>query len=210
MPTCEEIRAAVGKYNTDNSVDDDALKSALGPIQGAPRSFGRILAEVCLVADWGTIQFFSFRDRVLTAREIEASLAILDPMRSLHDEDFNAETKLLSDAVDKLPSSLLTVPGKRQLSFLSKYLHTCVNDAFPIWDNNARNALGYDDDEKTWPSYKKWLLVVRSEVTVHKTCCLDDVASPAECLVRTLDKALYTIGAPKTSPLPASGSNRKP
>jgi len=64
MPTCEEIKEAVREYNSEYSKVDDALKLAL---QSLPTSSGRFLAEVCLIADWESIQQFTFRDRQLIA-----------------------------------------------------------------------------------------------------------------------------------------------
>jgi len=75
MPTCDEITKAVDEYNRENHTYDLALRSALDAIQSVPTSFGRFLAEVCLIADWGSIPSttFPFYNRVAMAREIEAS-----------------------------------------------------------------------------------------------------------------------------------------
>jgi hypothetical protein len=91
---------------------------------------------------------------------------------------------------------LLPTPGvkKCHLSFLSKYLHGCVNDAFPIWDQNARTALNNDNDERSWLSYRNWVVCVRQEAATHKACCLEQIQLPGECLLRTFDKALYILG----------------
>lgn len=199
MPTCDEITKAVGKYNSENSMYDLALRSALDAIQSVPPSFGRFLAEVCLIADWGSIPLtnFAFHDRVAMAGEIETSWSVLQPMRSWHAEtNWDGETKMLTDAVELLSQTrLLPTPGaKRQLSFLSKYLHSCVNDTFPIWDKNARTALHHDNDETSWLSYKHWVICVRQEAATHKACCLEQIRLPGECLLRTFDKALFMMG----------------
>ncbi|MGD1096436.1 MAG: hypothetical protein ABSB35_31135 [Bryobacteraceae bacterium] len=198
MPTCDEITRAVGKYNSENSTYDHALGSALDPVQSSAPSLGRFLAEVCLIADWGSIPltYFRFRDRVAMAEEIETSWPLLQSMRSWHAENWDTETKMLTKAVGLLPDTqLLPTPGaKRQLSFLSKYLHRCVNEAFPIWDKNARTALHNDNDETSWLSYSKWVVCVRQEAATHRTCCLEQLRLPGECLLRTLDKALFTLG----------------
>lgn len=200
MPTCDEIRKSVDKYNSENSTYDQALRSALGTIQSVPPSSGRFLAEVCLIADWGSIPLtnFPFHDRVAMAEEIETSWPVLQPMRSLRTENWDAETRILTDAVGLLLSDthLLPTPRvrKRQLSFLSKYLHGCVNDAFPIWDLNARTALNNDNDETSWLSYRNWVICVRQEAATHQTCCLEQIRLPGECLLRTFDKALYILG----------------
>ena len=201
MPTCSEITNAVREYNGDQSFKHDlALRAALGTVQSLPPSLGRFLAEVCLIADWGYIPLngFSFQDRVAMAGEIETSWPLFEPMRSWHVENWNAETLMLARAVDLVSSHtlLLPTPGakNRQLSFLSKYLHGCVNDAFPIWDRNARTALHKDNGEPSWPTYREWMICVRDEAATHKACCLEHVQLPGENLVRTLDKALYIIG----------------
>ena len=200
MPTCDEITKAVGKYNNENSTDDLALRSAFGTIQGVPPSSGRFLVEVCLIADWGSIPLmnFPFHDRVAMAEEIKTSWPVLRPMQSWHAENWDAETKMLTDAVGLLLSDthLLPTPGvkKCHLSFLSKYLHGCVNDAFPIWDQNARTALNNDNDERSWLSYRNWVVCVRQEAATHKACCLEQIRLPGECLLRTFDKALYILG----------------
>jgi hypothetical protein len=203
MPTCDEIKKAVIEYNTVNPTEDDALKLALASIQSPPRSFGRVLAEVCLIADWGSINLthFPFYERVAMAREIEACGSVLQPMQSWHLDNLDAaETKMLTDAVEQQFShtSLLQPPqtNRRQLSFLSKYLHWRVNAAFPIWDGNARKALNCRDDDRSWDSYIGWLNCVRPKALEHKDCCLEHVRVPGECLLRTFDKALYMLGQP--------------
>jgi hypothetical protein len=189
----------VGKYNSENSKLDAALRSALGTIQSVPPSSGRFLAEICLIADWGSIPLtnFPFHDRVAMAAEIETSWPVLQPMQSWHAENWDAETKMLTDAIELLSDTHLLPPRgtkKRQLSFVSKYLYGCVNDAFPIWDKNARTALQSDNDETSWPSYKNWVICVRQEAATHKACCLEQSRLPGECLLRTFDKALFIMG----------------
>jgi hypothetical protein len=68
-----------------------------------------------------------------------------------------------------------------------------VNDAFPIWDRNARTALNNVNDETTWLSYRNWVICVRQEAATHKAC-LEQIRLPGECLLRTFDKALYILG----------------
>jgi hypothetical protein len=131
------------------------------------------------------------------ARAIDESWSVLQSVKRPEPQNWDAETEVLCDGVERLSHiHLLPAPGakKRQLSFLSKYLHACVNDAFPIWDANARTALGDSNDETSWSSYQNWLIRVRRETANHKACCLEHVALPGECLVRTLDKALYIKG----------------
>jgi hypothetical protein len=201
MPTCDEITEAVGKFNSENSGVDLALTSALEMVQSRPPSVGRFLTEVCLIADWGTIQLmhFPFRDRVDMAREIEASWPVLQSMQSwpVDAEEWETGTKMLTDAVKRLSADrhLLPTPGakRRQLSLLSKYLHFCVSDAFPIWDKNARKALNNRNNDASWQSYGNWVARVRQEAATHKSC-LEQLRLPGESLMRTLDKALYTLG----------------
>jgi len=150
-----------------------------------------------LIVDWGSIPFLSFENRIALAHEIETAWPMLRPMRSWHTENWDDETRMLIRAVESLSDTHpLPTPGlkRRQLSFLSKYLHACVNGAFPIWDKNARTALHIENDEACWPSYRDWVIRVRQEAATHKACCLEQIRLPAECLLRTLDKALYVIG----------------
>jgi hypothetical protein len=158
-----------------------------------------------VVAAWGSIPYFPFLDRVAIAKEIEQAWPVLEPMRGENwgaetKMDWDAETKMASNAVELLSRTtklLLPTPGakRRQLSFLSKYLHWRVNGAFPIWDSQARAALNYDA-EVSWESYRDWLICVRGAAATHKAC-LEQVRSSDECLLRTLDKALWELGRPK-------------
>ncbi len=205
MPTCDEIRTAIHKYNAENFLEDDALKSALSSTRTASRSFGAHLAEVCLVADWGSLNLnhFPFQARIAMAREIETCEAVLEPIRGWHLKKLDAaETKMLSDVVEQQLSqtNLLQPPNtnKRQLSFLSKSLHWQVNDAFPIWDGNARHALDCHNDDRSWNSYISWLSCVRTEAARHQSCCLEAARLNGESLLRTLDKALYMLGRRKS------------
>jgi len=197
MPTCDEIKMAVAECNRQYSPLDSALRSALDATSSLPSTSGRFLAEVCLIADGGSIPFLSFDDRIAMANAIEGSWPVLHPMRSWQADNRESETTRLIDAVDGLSRThLLPTPGVKRshLSFLSKYLHGCVNEAFPIWDKNARTALHSDNDEASWPSYRDWVIRVRQEAATHKACCLEQARSSGECLLRTLDKALYIIG----------------
>jgi hypothetical protein len=200
MPTltCHQIKEAVGGYNSSRDFSNDvALTAALVVVQSLPWSLGRLM-EVCLVADWGTIQGFSFGDRLRMAQEIENCWPLLQWMRTLP-AGGPGEIVMKTELVDVLCRYTRLLPGegsgaRNQLSFLSKYLHVRINDAFPIWDSRARASLGCGNEQASWSSYKAWLDRVRQEVEGHKTCCLEQLRLPGESLVRTLDKALYTIG----------------
>jgi len=214
MPTCEQITEAVNKYEAENPTEDWTLKQALDSVSNLPQSFGRLLAEVCLIADWGTISltYFPFDDRAAMAREIETQASVLQEIRTCHLESWgdSGETKLLIDLVDRLSrTQLLSPPGqkKRQLSFLSKYLHWCVNGALPIWDSKSRLALNVDNDDRSWSSYQDWLICVREEAAKHEACCLKHVR-PREHPLRRLDKALYMIGRHETALPRRTASNR--
>jgi hypothetical protein len=138
------------------------------------------------------------------AGEIERAWPVLEAMRRENwgaepKLNWDAETKMATDAVELLSrtTKLLLPSGakRRHLSFLSKYLHWCVSGAFPIWDSQARTALNYDA-EVSWESYRDWLICVRGAAAEHKAC-LEQVRSPDECLLRTLDKGLWELGTPK-------------
>ena len=200
--TCEQIREAVRKYNSDPSLKkhDLALRATLAAVHTLLPSLGRFVAEVCVVADWGSIPLdgFPFADRLAIAEEIDTRWQdLFQPMQSQHADCWGIETLMLLRGVDDLASRtvLLPTPGARgrQLSFLSKYLHSCINDGFPVWDSNAVMVLR-GSEERTWVSYKDWLSRVRQEVAKHRQC-LEQIQQPDESLVRTLDKALYTIGS---------------
>jgi len=154
---------------------------------------GRILASVPDLP--GVMTYGSTKDEAIRKVKSIALQPVLEPMRGT---DWDAETKMVIGAVEPLSrTNLLLPPGakRRQLSFLSKYLHWCVNGAFPIWDSRARAALNYNA-EVSWKSYGDWLIRVRREAVTHEAC-LEQVRSRDECLLRTLDKALYEIGRPK-------------
>ena len=201
--TCEQIRESLRDIAPSLVDADIALRSAVRATQSLPPSVGRFVAEVCVVADWGSFRLegFPFKDRVAISREIESCWSVLQPMQNHHADNWDTETKLLLKAVDELASRSPLLPelGDRnsQLSFLSKYLHFCINDGFPIWDSNARLVLGGNAD-LTWESYKEWVSLVRQEVAKHKECLEQARRGQdqlrGESLVRTLDKALYTIG----------------
>jgi len=178
--------------------DDLALRAALATVQTLPPSSGRFMAEVSMVADWGSISGFTFAARVAMATEIETCWPLLQTLRSLRTEDWTAQTALIASAIDALSNTSLLQPPtttRRELSFLSKYLHFCINDAFPLWDGNARTALAHRDDSTTWPSYRGWANKVRQEAEdQYNAGCLGPLRLPGENLVRTLDKALYIIG----------------
>jgi len=197
--TCQQIRDAVRKYNDGFSLMEGlALRAALVAVQTLPWSLGRLM-EVCVVADWGTIPIwnFSFENRIAMAREIETCWPVLQWLRTLPTGS-PSEIVMRAELVDVLSRYTHLLPEQDaktvdgQLSFLSKYLHLCINDAFPIWDSNALKVLGGNED-RTWASYKDWVDRVRQEVAKHKQC-LEQVQQRGESLVRTLDKALYTIG----------------
>jgi hypothetical protein len=191
--TCDQITVAVRKYDNDPKLksDDSALRKAIQSTQQLEPSLGRFVAEVCVVADWGSIEWFPFEDRRGMAEEIEKLWPLLTPTETSNDWD--TETERLLEAVDDLASHSELLPeGNAQLSFLSKYLHFCVDDAFPIWDSNSRLVLG-GSDKATWDTYRQWVIRVRQEVSKHKEC-LESVQTSSESLIRTLDKALYIIG----------------
>lgn len=199
--TCQQIRDAVQEYNDVIGLrEGHALRAALTAVQTLPWSLGRLM-EVCVVADWGTIPLnnFSFGNRIAMAQEIEASWPRLQWIRTLPAES-PSEIVMRTEVVDVLSTYTRLLPeqraealGGKQLSFLSKYLHFCISDTFPIWDSNALKVLG-GNEQRTWVSYKEWLNRVRQEVTKHKQC-LEQIRQGGESLVRTLDKALYTIGS---------------
>jgi hypothetical protein len=193
---CLQIKKATSKYYGGSYAPEDlALRTALSAIQGLPLCLGRFIGEVWVIADWGSIPFFPFADRLSMAQEIENCWPLLNTMRS---QSGTTQTTILTGFVDDLEKKthLLPAPGtkRRQLSFLSKYLHFCINDAFPIWDTNARAALDHQISDTTWPSYKAWLIKVRQEADDHSACCLAGLQRPPDSLARTLDKALFIIG----------------
>jgi hypothetical protein len=192
---CRQIKKALEKYYIGEYFKDDlALRVALAAVQTLEPCLGRFMAEVCMVADWGSIQKFPFNDRIAIAAEIETCWPLLQALRNLHNENFAAETPLIASAVDALSHTHLLQPARKQLSFVSKYLHLCINDAFPIWDKNARTALAHTDYQTNWTSYKAWTDKIRQETEDHRAGCLEQLRLPGESLVRTLDKALYIIG----------------
>jgi hypothetical protein len=200
---CSELKRAVAQYNSGEYRREDlALAAALVAVQSLPWSLGRLM-EVCLVADWGRIQNFSFTSRIAMAAEIERSWPLLQQIRNFSPARRSSQLVVsgrIVNILEKETRLLAKLDKKTQLSFVSKYLHLCVNDAFPIWDSLARTALSQTGDQRTWSTYIGWLNIIRQEVEDHKACCLPDLRLPGESLVRTLDKALYILGKPKDKP----------
>jgi hypothetical protein len=170
---CEVIKQAVHRYNDQQTFRNDlALAAALEATRNTlPPSLGRFVAEVCTVADWGffELRFFSFTDRLSTAQEIEICWPLLNSMQG--------KEEVATLALDALSYTRLLRPTKdsdRQLSFLSKYLHSCINPVFPIWDENSRLAVNFRkmptnkdkalEDAETWKYYVEWVLLVRQLV----------------------------------------------
>jgi hypothetical protein len=150
------------------------------------------------------------------ATEIEICWPLLQTLRTLRTEDWTAQTKLIASAIDALSKTSLLQPqttNRRELCFFSKYLHFCINDAFPLWDGNVRAALGHGDDDANWQSYGGWVTKVRQETEdQYNAGCLGPLRLPGENLVRTLDKAMYIIGGRvlKVKALREQRAKRKP
>ena len=204
MPTCDEIKKAVSTYNSENLSEDTSLRSALDATRCLPPRFGRFLAEVCLIADWGSFDnwngclAFPYVDRISFAERIESGWPILRRLQSRRAASSVPDAARLTAPLSRTDLLVPTsVRKRRELSFVSKYLHWCVNPDFPIWDRNARTALDYSYKDVDWESYGDWSGRVWQEVANHKACCLEQVRSSREHLVRTLDKALYVIGRGK-------------
>jgi hypothetical protein len=107
---------------------------------------------------------------------------------------------MLDCAVRALSYTRLLQPtGKdRQLSFISKYLHNAINDRFPVSDTNSREVLDHNNGDNSWEFYRgTWVLELRELARTHRACCLEAVRLPGEHVLRTLDKALYVVGARK-------------
>ena len=189
MPlTSKIIEKAVRRYNRTEILQDKALQTALNGTSD-------VLVKVCLVADWGSLGDFSFRDRILTARTIQTDeiakiLAIArDTVTGIDQVEYFIQTHLISR------HEILKPRGAkgRQLSFISKYLHWCVSSAFPIWDSYARLALEVGRDDPSWGTYKLWIPKIVETVTNH-TQIFTTTRANGESMVRTLDKALWIIG----------------
>lgn len=203
--TCDQIRQAVAKYKNDQTLRDDAsLQEAVTALQThLPPSLGRFLAEVCLIADWGSIrlQIFPFRDRVAMADEINKCWQdVLQPLQSLTETDWVSDAH--KDLFEALFQTNLPHPNpqsNRQLVFVSKYLHWCVNPEFAILDSyslEALGSLGWTENasvQELLAFYKGWMDEIRGHVSVHQSCLME-LRPKDRSLVRTLDKALYIIG----------------
>jgi hypothetical protein len=117
-------------YNTNSSLpsNDVALRNAVKAVQSLkPPSVGRFMAEVCMVADWGSIQLrdFSFAERRAMAEEIYSRRSLLLPMQNDHADCWGVETVMLLGAVDDLANrtSLLPPQGtKHSVSFRSIFI----------------------------------------------------------------------------------------
>jgi hypothetical protein len=201
--TCDQITQAVSEYNNDQTLKDDAARDAVAALQALPPSLGRFLAEVCLVADWGSIPLngFPFRDRVAMAEEIRKCWEdVLQPLQSITAGDWRSDgSKNLLEALFQTNLPHPNPQSKRQLVFVSKYLHWCVNPEFAILDGNSQKALGKSswkenaNVKELWAYYSEWMHEIREQVTVHQSC-LEGIRNDDPSIVRTLDKALYILG----------------
>jgi hypothetical protein len=99
--TCEQIGDALRNIDPGLVDTDLALRSAVKATQRLPPSFGRFVAEVCVVADWGSfrLQGFPFKDRVAMAREIESCWSVLQPMQSHHADDSKARVRAAGSSI---------------------------------------------------------------------------------------------------------------
>lgn len=201
--TCERIEEAVRQYNDDQALRDDATRNAVEAMEALHPSLGRFLAEVCLVADWGSIRLdgFPFADRLAMAEEINKSWDVLRPIKDVVATNWNsvATAKLLAALFQtQLPQP--PSASKRQLVFVSKYLHWCVNPEFALLDGNSQAALGKSSWKQSanvrelWAYYSEWMGEVGEQATVHQSC-LEGIRNNDRSIVRTLDKALYIIGS---------------
>lgn len=202
--TCEQITQAVANYNNEPTLKNDgALLGAVAAIQNLPSSLGRFLAEVCLVADWGSIPLngFPFRDRVAMAEEIYKCWEdVLQPLQGITAADWGSDaSKNLLEALFQTNLPHPNPQSNRQLVFVSKYLHWCINPEFAILDGNSQVALGKSswkenaNVKELWAYYSEWMDEVREQVTVHQSC-LEGIRNDDRSIVRTLDKALYILG----------------
>jgi len=90
MLTCSEIKNSVHEYNSGQAFRHDlALKAALTAVQTLSPCAARFLAEICVVADWGSIprQIFPFEMRIAMAAELENVWPLLASLRTLSDTD---------------------------------------------------------------------------------------------------------------------------
>ena len=200
---CTQIRNAVTAFNNNTRYvnDEKTLKRALASTQRPETDLACWLANTFLVAEWGSLGWVSFVDRVLIAEEIYRAWPQILNHRQLTLDAWLNNQQIMDDAINDLATTqLLKPPGTEntQLSFMSKMLHWCVNPIFPIWDGNARTAMTKNketpNDERSWNSYKDWTRLISKQLREHRVNCLQELATDGECVVRTLDKALYIIG----------------
>ena len=206
MPNCEQIRNAVDSFNASPAFESElALMEFLTSQHEVPVSQGRILGEICLIAEWGSFshQSFSFAERIRAAAQVELRLPALEPLMRLTNDEWLADEAVIDHVVKSLNRILPLGPPvteSRQLAFMSKLLHWRVNRTFPPWDSRARKVLIAENidvnEEPTWESYTKWWKQIRAELLQHQNCCLNAIRLPSENVVRTLDKALWWLGDP--------------
>lgn len=187
--TCEEIKNAVEKYNGSQYPRlDIAFKIAT-------EASNSVLGKVCLVADWGSIKGFDFEDRTAVAEAIVSCWPALRHFQQLREQDWLQDFSKMTEAIDLLKITRILKPtesSRRELSFLSKFLHWCVSDAFPLWDSDARDILGTTEYTCSWQVYQDWAQEISRQIKNHPVCLLN-VRTDGESLVRTLDKALWSI-----------------
>jgi hypothetical protein len=204
MPDCQQIIEAVNTYNTGLTLESElGLRSFLASQEEVSLSHGRLLGEVCVIAEWGGIprQIFPFGERVRAAMQIELRWGALEPLRELTTEDWLADEAIIQTVVTALGVIIPLGPPiteHNQLSFVSKFLHWRVNRTFPLWDGRTREAVRMQNvvvnDDADWDSYAQWWKQIRDEILHHQDCCLKALRLPGENVVRTLDKALWVLG----------------
>ena len=205
MLKCKAIKDAVAKYNEDDNLSKDEadLTDQLNAYwyKKAKHSAEDCLVAVLLVADWGALVHFRFRDRVRHAQRLRANLQAFDRLSDLTIEDWVRNPEALNQASAHLTDDDFLKPDGthgRQLCFVSKLIHWCFNPVFPIWDKNARAALSPNVREDTnWKCYRAWARDFHREMMQHRECCLIPLQGDDRSIVRTLDKALFIIGGDK-------------
>jgi hypothetical protein len=199
MPiTPDQIRRSVAEYDATRADEDRHLAERLQ----TPDS----LTKICLVAAWGEIPHFSFKQRINMANCFAGDLmqGLLHEAEGIHWVDWlenPLEMGFLLVAFDAVEHLLRggNQEGDRQLSLFSKFLHYGASNAFPIWDSRARNTIRRVqewrvDDATTLDSYAGWVLTIHALVIEHQDLLVElGEAAGGESPVRTLDKALYII-----------------
>lgn len=187
-----EIREGIAYYRQNFRAETDALIDALA-VSTHP------LAKASLVAGWGSIDLhtFPFTQRVRWTDHIRKVDSSVQSTKEFTETQWLADFQLFESEVRKLDEAGIIKPtgcARRQLCFVSKYLHYAINPAWPVWDSYARWSMARwverPSAQATWDSYVQWARLIQRFVEKYGRTLADE-STGLDSLVRSADYALW-------------------